>query len=108
MIDSQAIINVLKTVIDPELGQNIVDLGLVYNVTVHDKPQDNHTQPIITVTMTLTTPGCPLAPYFVTQVKEVVATAAGISVDEVEVDLTFDPPWTQDLMSEELKLQLGL
>lgn len=95
---------VLKTVIDPELGQNIVDLGLIYNIQVtRDKGQGTS----IHITMTLTTPGCPLGGWFVEQVKQAVATGLKISEENVLVEITFDPPWTQDMMSDEVRAELG-
>ena len=90
----------LKTVIDPELGINIVDLGLIYKVEETDKQG-------IFVRMTLTTPGCPLAPYFQEQVPAMIQQATGLSEEEVELKFVFDPPWVQDMMSEEAKAELG-
>lgn len=100
MISEAEIFTALKTVIDPELGHNIVDLGLVYRAEIHPDQ--------ITIVMTLTTPGCPLAPYFVNQVKETVAATASLAPEDITVDLTFDPPWTPDAIHPDLRLQLGL
>ncbi len=99
MVTDQAVLAALKGVIDPELGVNIVDLGLVYSVGVEGDTTN--------IVMTLTTPGCPLGGYFMEQVKEAVATGVGIDEDKVGVEITFDPPWSQELMSEEAKAQLG-
>lgn len=101
----------LKTVIDPELGINIVDLGLIYSVKFDhstakaSKMGDN---PSISILMTLTTPGCPLGPWFVDTVRHTVATAAGLDPELVSVQITFDPPWTQDLMNAEALAELSL
>lgn len=85
----------LRTVIDPELKINIVDLGLVYKIQVtSDKRQE------IRILMTLTTPGCPLAGMFEVLIKHKVK-------GDVEIELTFDPPWTADMMSAAAKAELG-
>lgn len=99
MISKTDIETALKTVIDPELGYNIVDLGLIYHIKIDFK---------ITIIMTLTSPGCPLAPYFIEQVKEVVSTAANLSPEQIDVDITFDPPWSPEALSADMRLQLGL
>lgn len=86
-----------ERVIDPELGMNVVDLGLVYDVEVGEKR--------ISVDMTLTTPGCPLAGSLAAQAEQALREAfAGY---EVDVNLVFDPPWTPERMSEEAKRALG-
>lgn len=97
MVTEDQVLERLREVIDPELGVNIVDLGLVYNVTV-DKGK-------VSILMTLTTPGCPLAGVFDELVSEAVGKLEGVG--DISVELTFDPPWTQELMSEEAKAQLG-
>lgn len=89
----------LREVLDPELGVSIVDLGLIYNVEV-----DTHGTCLIT--MTLTTIGCPLFDQIEKEVKEKVKELSGIT--EVKLDLTFDPPWTPDKMTESAKIELGL
>jgi metal-sulfur cluster biosynthetic enzyme len=96
---------VLKTVLDPELGINIVDLGLLYKITIatSDTLHDSR----INILMTLTTPGCPLGGWFVEQVKQAVASGLNIDEDQVMVEITFDPPWSQELMTEEAKAELG-
>lgn len=98
MISKDKVLNRLKTVIDPELGVNIVDLGLIYKVAVDKRGKVN-------VLMTLTTPGCPLSAVFEELIGEAVGKVKGVK--EVAIKLTFDPPWTQELMSEEAKAQLG-
>lgn len=87
----------LRRVIDPEIGINIVDLGLVYDVSVDDAT--------ITVTMTMTTPACPLGLYL----EEAVEAALGEVADArlVEVDITFKPPWTPDAITPEGRELLG-
>ncbi|MEA2428414.1 MAG: hypothetical protein QOF37_2042 [Thermoleophilaceae bacterium] len=87
----------LANVIDPELGLDFVELGLVYEVEVDDS--DVH------VTFTLTSPGCPIGPQVSEQMKEFVGELDG--VDDVHPHMTFNPPWTPDLMSEDAKFALG-
>lgn len=87
----------LKTVMDPELHINIVDLGLIYEVEIK---QDN-----LQVKMTLTTPGCPLAPVIDKLIKGALAS---LEVKKIEVELVWEPPWSVRRMSEEGKLQLGV
>ena len=92
------IIDALKTVYDPEIPVNIYDLGLIYNFTVDENF-------FVDVSMTLTAPGCPVAETFPGFVENAVKTVAGVA--DARVELTFDPPWTMDNMSEEAKLELG-
>lgn len=93
------IIKVLKTVYDPEIPVNIYDLGLIYKLEVQPNG-DAH------VEMTLTAPGCPVAQTFPDIVKSAVHSVEG--VNEVTVELVWDPPWSQANMSEAARLQLGL
>ena len=88
----------LKAVIDPEIFQNIVDLGLVYGIEVND---DNH----VTVNMTLTTPHCPLGPQIIENVEQTLQ-AHGASA--VTVNIVWEPMWTPDAMTDDLKRQLGI
>lgn len=88
----------LKEVLDPELRLSIVDLGLVYDVDITEAGD-------VTVTMTLTTPGCPLNEYLPAQVDEAVSRLEGVR--HVDVNLVWDPPWNPDMMSDEAKLALG-
>ena len=93
------IVNVLKTIYDPEIPVDIYELGLIYDVFVNEADE-------VKILMTLTTPNCPVAETLPLEVEEKVK-----SLDEVkdaEVEITFDPPWSQDLMSEEAKLELGM
>lgn len=93
------IIKALRTVYDPEIPVNIYDLGLIYKITI--EPHG-----IVKVDMTLTTPGCPVAQTFPGTVEAMVRSVEG--VNEATVELVWDPPWSQDNMSEAAKLQLGL
>ena len=95
----EKIVKTLKTIYDPEIPVDIYELGLIYDVLVNE---DNE----VKVIMTLTTPNCPVAESLPLDVKEKVKSIEG--VEDAEVELTFDPPWTRDLMSEEAKLELGI
>ena len=96
----------LKTVVDPELDVDIVSLGLIYGVEVIKKPRGKIQ---IHLTMTLTTPGCPLAGTIDYMVRQTFADLPGFDVNkDIKLDLVFDPPWTQDMMSEEARLGLGM
>lgn len=89
----------LDSVVDPELKPaSIVDLGLVYEIITKENKQAK-------IVMTLTAPACPVAGELMEEVQRKVAAIDGI--DEAIVELTFDPPWTRDMMSEEAKLELG-
>ena len=95
----EKIVNVLKTIYDPEIPVDIYELGLIYDVFVNE---DNE----VKILMTLTSPNCPVAETLPVEVEEKVKSLN--VVKDAEVEITFDPPWTQDLMSEEAKLELGL
>lgn len=88
----------LRRVIDPELGYNIVDLGLIYRVEIDDGS--------VKVVMTTTTPGCPATDYLRGGAGAAVASAEGVA--SVDVELTYDPPWTPDMMSPNAKAHLGI
>jgi FeS assembly SUF system protein len=93
------IVEVLRTVYDPEIPVNIYDLGLIYRVDV-----DEHKH--VTINMTFTAPSCPMADYIVEDVQMKIL---GVKdVRGVKVNLVFDPPWDKDMMTEEAKLELGL
>ena len=92
------IIEVLKTVHDPELPADIYELGLVYNISINDNG-------FINIKMTLTAPGCPVAGDIIMEVDNKVRNIEGVT--DVNVMLTFDPPWNREMMSEEAKLELG-
>ena len=95
----EKIVRVLKTIYDPEIPVDIYELGLIYDVFVN---QDND----VKILMTLTSPNCPVAETLPVEVEEKVRSLDDLN--DVEVEITFDPPWTQELMSEEAKLELGL
>lgn len=94
-----AIVAALRMVFDPEIPVNIFDLGLIYEIDIDDF---NH----VACKMTLTAPGCPVAGEFPDTVRCAIESVDGVS--EAEVELTWEPPWTQDMMGEAAKLQLGL
>ena len=94
----EKIVRVLKTVYDPEIPVDVYELGLIYDVFVNE---DNH----VKVIMTLTTPNCPVAETLPLEVEDKVRSVE--EVVEAKVELTFEPPWTRELMSEEAKLELG-
>lgn len=93
----------IRTCYDPEIPINIVDLGLIYGINV-DVTEDGQRK--VTVIMTLTAPGCGMGEVLVEDVKEKVAIIP--TVESVEVELVFDPPWSQDMMTEAAKLEAGL
>jgi len=95
--------NQLKTCYDPEIPVNIVDLGLVYRCEVKSLPDG---QRAVEVDMTLTAPGCGMGEIIVQDAQEKIAVIP--TVENVRVDLVFDPPWNQSMMSEEARLQTGL
>lgn len=95
----EKILRVIKTIYDPEIPVDIYELGLIYDVSVNEDYE-------VKILMTLTTPNCPVAETLPLEVEEKVK-----SINEVksaEVEMTFDPPWSQELMSEEAKLELGM
>ena len=98
MITEDQVMAKIKPILDPELGISIVDLGLIYCVDISD---DN----VVTVRMTLTTIGCPLFSLIAEPIKSNIKELS--DVKDVVVDLSFDPPWSPDKMSEEAKIQLG-
>lgn len=95
----EKIVKVLKTIYDPEIPVDIYELGLIYDVLVNE---DNE----VKIIMTLTSPNCPVAESLPVEVQEKVKSINEIK--DAEVELTFEPTWTQELMSEEAKLELGL
>jgi metal-sulfur cluster biosynthetic enzyme len=98
MVTKKQVENVLKTIPDPEIGVSLWDLGLIYGIAIDKKNN-------VTVKMTLTTIGCPLFTLIADPIKTEVGKLKG--VQKVEVELTFDPPWNTDRMSDEAKKQLG-
>ena len=97
-LDKDDVIEALRDVYDPEIPVNIVDLGLVYNVDINDTNID--------VRMTLTFAGCGMAPYIAQQAERRLAEIEG--VDDINVELVFEPPWTPEMITEEGKRLLGL
>lgn len=93
------ILQALRQIYDPEIPVNIYDLGLIYEIRVEDDGKAY-------VTMTLTSPNCPVAESMPAEVREAVQSVEGIS--DVDLTLTFTPPWSKDMMSEEAMLDLGL
>ena len=94
------VIEALKQIFDPEIPVNIYDLGLIYGLDVDEKTG------MVSVEMTLTAPGCPVAQTFPGVVENALRNVDGVT--DARVELVWDPPWTQDRLSEEAKLQLGL
>ena len=95
----EAVIAALKTVFDPEIPTNIFDLGLIYDVAINE---DQH----VHIQMTLTSPGCPVAQTFPGTVEQAVNQVEGVS--DCTVELVCEPTWTQELMSEVARLELGI
>ncbi len=93
------IIVVLRNIFDPEIPVNIYELGLIYETNVSENG-------FVKVLMTLTAPNCPVAESMPEQVRNEISYLTGVT--EVDVEITFEPPWDQDMMSEEAKLELGL
>ncbi len=95
----EKIVKVLKTIFDPEIPVDIYELGLIYDVFVNEDRE-------VKILMTLTTPNCPVAETLPLEVEDKVKSIK--LVKDAAVEITFDPPWTQELMSEEAKLELGM
>lgn len=93
---------VLRTCYDPEIPINIVELGLIYRCEIYKKDDKINVE----IDMTLTAPGCGMGPFIVDEVQTKIAALSDVSV--VSVDLVFDPPWSQEMMSDEARLQVGL
>ncbi len=94
----EAIVAMIKTVYDPEIPVNVYDLGLIYKI---DVDEDQH----VTIDMTLTAPNCPAADFIMEDVRMKVESVE--NVKSVDINLVFEPMWTQDMLSEEAKLELG-
>ena len=95
----ESVVKVLKSIYDPEIPVDIYELGLIYDVMINE---DNE----VKILMTLTSPNCPVAESLPKEVEDKTAAINGIKSAVVEI--TFDPPWSKDLMSEEAKLELGM
>jgi probable FeS assembly SUF system protein SufT len=102
-VNEQEIWNTMRTCFDPEIPVNIVDLGLVYSMKVNPLPAGGNR---VDVTMTLTAPGCGMGSVIAEDVKNKILTVDGVT--EADVQITFDPPWNQSMLTEAAKLQLGL
>ncbi len=100
LIEEKQVWQALKSIFDPEIPVNLVDLGLIYQVEI-DQTNKN-----VKITMTLTAPGCGMGPVLVGDIEYRVAKVP--NVESVKVDLVFDPPWSRDMMSDEAKLETGL
>lgn len=98
-ITREQVLEKLKEVYDPEIPVNVVDLGLIYGVEISDENK-------VHVLMTLTAPGCPMGFYIAKQAEGAISELDGL--EDVTVELTFDPPWTPDRLTEEGKMLLGL
>lgn len=98
MPDQAQIYERLKHIYDPEVGINIVDMGLIYSLDIADNK--------VEITMTLTSPGCPAGPQILSQVDSQVKTLDGI--EEVDIKVVWSPPWSPDMLSEEARDQLGI
>ena len=98
-LTQERLIDALKTIYDPEIPVNIYDLGLIYDVSIRDDGE-------VDIMMTLTTPGCPVAHTFPSMVEGTLLAVEGVNACHVEI--VWDPPWSQDMMSEAARLQLGL
>lgn len=98
MATTEDIREALKQVYDPELAVNVVDLGLVYGTDLDEEGN-------VRVTMTLTSPGCPIGPMVGEMVQDALAPLEGIN--KVDVDIVWSPPWGPEMMSEDAKLELG-
>jgi metal-sulfur cluster biosynthetic enzyme len=97
MVTVEDVTDALRDVIDPELGLDFVELGLIYDVEIE--------RGTVKITYTLTSPGCPIGPQVSEQMEEFVGELDGVS--EVRPTMTFSPPWTPELMSEDAKFALG-
>ena len=95
----ERIIAELKQVFDPEIPVNVYDIGLIYEILIDDEFN-------VKIVMTLTSPNCPVAEILPEEVKESIKLLDGVK--SVEVELTFEPPWSQEMLSDEAKLELGL
>lgn len=98
-LTEELILEKLKEVVDPEIGIDVVNLGLIYELKI--RPDNT-----VYVKMTMTTPGCPLIMWLLKAVEDKVLQIPGVK--DAEIELTFDPPWTPDRISEEYKKKLGL
>ncbi len=101
----EKIVNMLRTVYDPEIPVNIYDLGMIYRIDVADQVEGEEGREV-TIQMTLTAPNCPAADFIMEDVTQKVDSVEGVS--KTIVQIVFDPVWDQSMMSDEAKLELGL
>lgn len=99
MVTESDIIEGLREIYDPELHYNIYDLGLVYDIRIDEDRA-------VKIMMTLTTPMCPIGPMVTAQIEELLSLMPGVT--DVDVEFTFDPPWTPEKMTDEARADLGL
>ena len=104
-VTEDKVLEALKQVIDPELFVNIVDLGLIYEVNIEETPEADG-KANVKIDMTMTSPACPAGPQLVGNAKQFVGQLE--DVNEVEVKIVMDPPWTPDRMTEDARDQLGI
>ncbi|MAR10772.1 MAG: hypothetical protein CL681_12440 [Blastopirellula sp.] len=102
-LNEETVRETLKSVIDPELFVNIVDLGLIYVVDISAREDGKHD---VVIDMTMTSPMCPAGPQLISQSKSCVGALE--EVEEVEVKVVMDPPWTPDMMTDDARDQLGI
>ena len=95
----ESIVKMLKTVYDPEIPVNVYELGLIYGIDVKDDGQ-------VIIDMTLTAPNCPAADFIIEDIRIKVESIEGVK--SADINLVFEPEWSQDMMTEEAKLELGL
>ena len=98
-VSAEEVKEILKTVYDPEIPVNVVDLGLIYDVQVNENND-------VYVMMTLTFPGCGMGPHIAQQAEWAIQDLDGI--EDVQIEIVFDPPWSPDLISDEARAQLGI
>lgn len=98
-LSEENIIKELRTIFDPEIPVNIYDIGLIYKIEIINENS-------VRILMTLTSPNCPVADSLIQEVDKKIRSLEG--VEKLSVELTFEPPWSEDLLSEEAKLELGL
>ncbi len=109
MVTEEMVWDKLKTVLDPELHINLVDLGLIYKIEISDEEPKEAWMPkgkLVKILMTLTSPACPLASTFDELVGGAVRQIDGVG--RCSVEITFEPPWSGEMMSEEARLELGM
>jgi len=98
-LSEETIIKELRTIFDPEIPVNIYDIGLIYKIEIINEDS-------VRILMTLTSPNCPVADSLIQEVDQKIRDLEGVK--KLSVELTFEPPWSEDMLSEEAKLELGL